>query len=100
MAGDEFSDFGVFEVPILSEQSGSSTVADRPTILIIDDDESILESLQMALKGSLDVITCASGKEGLEALTPNVAMVILDIKMKGKDGFETYVEINASTIFR
>lgn len=71
----------------------SSPVAGQPTILIIDDDEGILETLQLALKGSFDVIACASGTEGIEALTPNVSVVILDIKMKGKDGFETYVEI-------
>jgi DNA-binding response OmpR family regulator len=93
MAAGEFTDFDLFKVPKSSGGSRSSTVASLPRILIIDDDEGILESLQMALKGSFDVITCASGNEGVEALTPNVGAVILDIKMKGKDGFETYVEI-------
>src|SRR6185295_15573163 len=93
MEGSEFTDLDIFRVPTSSGQSGSSIVAYRPTILIIDDDEVILETLQLALKGSFDVIACASGNEGIEALTPDVAAVILDIKMQGKDGFETYVEI-------
>jgi signal transduction histidine kinase/HPt (histidine-containing phosphotransfer) domain-containing protein len=61
--------------------------------MVIDDDENIRETLQLALKGLFDVVTCASGDEGIETLTPNVSAVILDIKMKGKDGFETYEDI-------
>jgi signal transduction histidine kinase/YesN/AraC family two-component response regulator/HPt (histidine-containing phosphotransfer) domain-containing protein len=88
----EFSDFDIFRVLMLSEPH-SSLISGRPTIMLIDDDENIRETLQLALKDLFDVITCASGDQGIAALTPNVSAVILDIKMKGKDGFETYEEI-------
>jgi len=92
MTGSESTDFDIFRVPISSGPE-SSLISSRPTVMAIDDDENIRETLQLALKGLFDVIICASGDEGIEALTPNVSAVILDIKMKGKDGFETYAEI-------
>ena len=92
MIATEFSDFDIFRVPVPSLLE-SSLLPSRPTVMVIDDDENIRETLQLALKGLFDVITCASGNEGIEALTPNVSAVILDIKMTGKDGFETYAEI-------
>jgi CheY-like chemotaxis protein len=92
MTTSEFTDFDIFRVPISSGLE-SSLISSRPTVMVIDDDENIRETLQLALKGLFDVIACASGAEGIAALTPNVSAVILDIKMKGKDGFETYAEI-------
>jgi signal transduction histidine kinase/YesN/AraC family two-component response regulator/HPt (histidine-containing phosphotransfer) domain-containing protein len=92
MTGSKFADFDVFRVPVSSGPE-SSLISSQPTVMVIDDDENIRETLQLALKGLFHVITCASGDEGIEALSPNVSAVVLDIKMKGKDGFETYAEI-------
>ena len=86
-------DFDLFRTPIYSGPATSCSIAGRPNILVIDDDESMRETLKLALKGLFDVITCASGDEGIKALTTDVSAVILDIKMNGKDGFETYGEI-------
>jgi signal transduction histidine kinase/AmiR/NasT family two-component response regulator/HPt (histidine-containing phosphotransfer) domain-containing protein len=92
MRSNQFADFDIFRVPA-SSAPGFPAIPSRPTVMIIDDDENIRETLQLALKGLFNVITCPSGDEGIKALTPNISAVILDIKMKGKDGFETYVEI-------
>ena len=93
MGISRFDDFDVFREPSSSEIARPCSTLARPTILIIDDDESMRETLELALKGLFDLITCASGDEGIKALTPSVAAVILDVKMNGKDGFETYSEI-------
>lgn len=65
----------------------------QPVVLIIDDDASIRESLQIVLEDKYRVFTCAGGDEGIRTVTAEVDAVILDIKMKQKDGFETFVEL-------
>jgi len=93
MALSDFDDFEVFKAtpPLLSSPFASDLA--KPVILVIDDDESILESLAVALKGSFDMIVCTSGDEGIKAVTVDTPAVLLDIKMNGKDGFQTYSEI-------
>ena len=88
-----FDDFDIFRTPTSGPPAELSAPSGRPTILVIDDDEGIRETLQLALKDLFDVISCASGDEGIKALTADIAAVILDVKMNGKDGFETYVEM-------
>lgn len=63
----------------------------KANILIIDDDQSKLDSLELILR-TLDqnIIKCKSGHEGLRALLANeVAIILLDVNMPVLDGFET-----------
>jgi len=64
-------------------------------ILIIDDDESILSFLRERLIGEgFKVLTASDGKEGMSLFNGNqVDLVITDIIMPGKDGFETIIEL-------
>jgi two-component system, NtrC family, nitrogen regulation response regulator NtrX len=66
-----------------------------PTILIVDDEPSILQSLSGILSDEgFDVLTAANGYEALkmiEAESPD--LVLLDIWMPGLDGIETLKEI-------
>jgi ActR/RegA family two-component response regulator len=39
--------------------------ANRPRILIVDDDESILDALKRQMRSRLDVNTAAGGKEAI-----------------------------------
>ncbi len=61
------------------------------TILIIDDEESILKSLSGVLSDEgYEVMTASSGQEGLGIfLETQPALVFLDIAMPGIDGIET-----------
>lgn len=61
----------------------------KPTIMIIDDDKTVRDSLRLLLRDHYNVILCSSGQEGIDAITPDVQAVILDIKMEHLDGFET-----------
>ena len=70
------------ENALLSEQIVS--------ILIIDDDPSIRRGLDRIFSHQYDVITVENGKKGIEVLSNDVHCVILDVKMKGLDGFSTY----------
>lgn len=61
----------------------------RPTILVIDDDESMRRGLSRSLSHRFNVLLAASGHEGLKTFNENdVDSVILDVKMPGMDGFE------------
>jgi two-component system, NtrC family, nitrogen regulation response regulator NtrX len=67
------------------------------SVLIIDDETSILKSLGGALKDEgYRVRSCTSGKEGLETLRADRSdVVLLDIWMPDMDGLETLKQIKA-----
>ena len=64
-------------------------------ILIIDDDKSILSFLKERLTcEGFNVLTAIDGKEGITLFNDNkVDLVITDIIMPDKDGFETIIEL-------
>lgn len=72
-----------------------------PSVLIIDDEPSILQSLGGVLTDEgFEVMTASNGYEGLkmiEAESPDI--VLLDIWMPGIDGIETLKEIKKNNPF-
>jgi two-component system nitrogen regulation response regulator NtrX len=68
------------------------------TVLVVDDEQSILQSLQGILSDEgLEVITAASGPvaiDKIDEVMPDI--VLLDIWMPDMDGIETLVKIKAS----
>jgi len=68
------------------------------TILIVDDEESILRSLEGILSDEgFEVINAMSGAEAMEKIQEELPdLVLLDIWMPGKDGIETLADIKAS----
>ncbi|MCJ8500947.1 sigma-54-dependent transcriptional regulator [Desulfatitalea alkaliphila] len=66
-----------------------------PTIMIVDDEPSIVQSLKGLLTDEgFEVLTAANGYEALQLLeTEAPDMVLLDIWMPGIDGIETLKEI-------
>jgi two-component system nitrogen regulation response regulator NtrX len=69
-------------------------------ILVIDDERGIRDSLQMVLEyAGYDVSLAPDGEQGLTRLRearPPVDLVLLDIKMPGKDGLQVLEEIKAA----
>ncbi|MGB9700507.1 MAG: response regulator [Thermodesulfobacteriota bacterium] len=63
----------------------------KPRILCVDDDQSILKTLEMLLvPNGYEVIKAGSGEEALKKLLEErVDLIIMDVKMPGMDGFET-----------
>jgi two-component system nitrogen regulation response regulator NtrX len=68
------------------------------TVLIVDDEESIIQSLQGILTDEgFEVISAGSGPAGLEKIDEVMPdIVLLDIWMPGMDGLETLVKIKES----
>ena len=68
------------------------------TILIVDDDEKIVETLSIILKKEgYDILTGANGNDGLKlCLEQKVDLVITDIVMPEKEGLETIIDMKKS----
>lgn len=63
-------------------------------ILIIEDDEDIREGVRILLESQNYLVEEAkNGKEGLELLTEDTDMVVLDVMMPGMNGLKTCREI-------
>lgn len=63
-------------------------------ILVVDDSAVILASVEQKLKDLYDVVTVNSGERALRYLRREKCdLILLDIKMEGKDGIETLREL-------
>ncbi len=71
----------------------------EPIVLIIDDDKNVREALRLILGKKYNLILCSSGWEGIEKVNTQVHAVVLDIKMEGKNGFETFIEIKEKSAY-
>ena len=67
---------------------------DRPTILVVDDDTEIINYMRMLFSHDYRLITCLDADTALEEMRaeePNI--VLSDVAMPGKDGYELCQEI-------
>jgi DNA-binding NtrC family response regulator len=62
-------------------------------VLVVDDDGDMRRALELLLSSQYRVITCATATKGVEAFNDEVCAVVLDVKMKGNDGFWACDEI-------
>lgn len=71
-----------------------------PTVLVIDDDTSVLKALARLLRSfELNVITFSSPQEFLERLEPGIhGCLVLDVAMPGLNGLELQQELAARNI--
>jgi CheY-like chemotaxis protein len=60
----------------------------KPKVLCVDDEPQVLEGLNLHLRQHYEVTTATSGEAGLAhlQLTPDVAVVLSDMRMPGMDG--------------
>jgi DNA-binding response OmpR family regulator len=73
----------------------AAMAADRSQILVVDDDESIREVVQLVLeRGGMAVRTAEDGRAALKILFGgSVDAVLLDVDMPGLDGWQTLERI-------
>jgi signal transduction histidine kinase len=74
-----------------SAESATAEAASKAKILLVDDEPKSLYALQQLLAPLGDeLMTAASGEEALKlALKHDYAVILLDVRMPGIDGFET-----------
>ncbi|MDD5066703.1 MAG: ATP-binding protein [bacterium] len=73
-----------------------AAMPEHETVLLVDDDENIIRSLEFIFKDKYNIISCLTGSEALEKFSQNkdkISAVLLDIKMDDKDGIEIFQEI-------
>ena len=67
------------------------------TLLLVDDESSVVESLRFVLKDNYKVLSTLSGKEALKILEKeHVDLVLLDLKMHELDGLEVLKRLQSS----
>ena len=77
----------MFPQPINQPTEGKSA---QPILLIIDDNVDINNALTNVLQSRYRLITCLNYEEAKRSLIPEIKVVLLDIKMAGKDGIAVY----------
>jgi two-component system cell cycle response regulator len=75
------------------------TVKQKPTIMIVDDEENMLQSLETLFSENYKVITARDGKEALEIIEEemeypeDISVIIADQRMKGLTGVELLIQL-------
>ena len=99
LEGDGVADFRIIDTPQTVTAPLASSIAqhtedDRPTILIVDDDTEIINYMRLLFSQDYRLITCLDADTALEEMRaeePN--LVLSDVAMPGKDGYELCQEI-------
>lgn len=71
----------------------------KAKVIIIEDEPEISELIELYLaKEGIETLTCATGEEGLEALSAGDAdLLILDLNLPGIDGYEVLESLRRSS---
>ncbi|MBP7280814.1 MAG: ATP-binding protein [Leptospiraceae bacterium] len=85
--------------PLNFEFSKSTNLPNKPLILIVDDDSNVREALKITLGKKFDLTLCSNGNEAIENVNLPFCSVLLDIKMEGKNGFETFLELKKKKLY-
>ena len=73
----------------------------RPTILIVDDADEILQLVGLTLEDDYDIRTATDGVEALESIAEQRPdMLVLDVMMPRKTGYEVCTELKADPDLR
>ena len=72
-------------------------MAQKRSILVVDDESGIRDSIRLILKPNYDVYTAANGSEALQCIQKDkIDIVTLDLRMPGLSGIEVLKEIKKS----
>ena len=73
---------------------------DEPTVLVVEDEETLVEIYVQWLEDTYDTRSATSGEEALELLDSSVSVVLLDRLMPGMSGDEVLEHVRERTAAR
>jgi DNA-binding NtrC family response regulator len=83
-----------YVIELITEKMGPKQT-EKGSILIIDDEAVVRESLRDSLKDTHDVTTAETGEEALELVKKqDFDILIVDIRLPGKSGLEVVKEVS------
>lgn len=96
LEGDGVADYRIIDMPVSpqADRQPPQSEDDRPTILVVDDDTEIINYMRLLFSQDYHLITCLDADTALEEMRaeePNI--VLSDVMMPGKDGYELCQEI-------
>ena len=69
---------------------------DKPKVLVVDDEESVLAMTGLILKEEgYQVEPCSTGEEAIDKINKSIHAVVLDINMPGLTGLQVFKKIKA-----
>ena len=78
----------------LTQETSQTAAAEKPTLLIVDDEPGPRESLRIVFKDRYNCVTASCGREGIEyARAHPIDAAILDIKMPDLTGVDVLREL-------
>jgi DNA-binding NtrC family response regulator len=83
----------LLENVLLNRRPGSDAPSPRYSVVVIDDDKRMRDSLSFVLGERYELTLCATAKEGVDAVNEDTCAVILDVRMPEQDGFWACTEI-------
>jgi len=83
--------------PAATAPTGTTGTSGRPSLVVIDDDPSVLDLMSRFLtKEGFDVHTASNGRDGLElAKTTHPVAITTDVMMPGMDGWSVITALKA-----
>ena len=73
-------------------------VPDRPTVLVVDDEEAYVDAFARWLGTDYDVRTATNGEDAFQQLDEAIDVILLDRRMPGLSGDEVLSEVRARDI--
>jgi CheY-like chemotaxis protein/AraC-like DNA-binding protein len=84
-------------LPGVEPKDTGVTDSTRPTVLSVDDEQAILDSIRLELEDDFDVVTATSGAEALDLLAHRpVDVVLLDLLMPDMEGEEVLRRLSSA----
>jgi len=88
----------VFNIKNLPKNNHSSSITNKPLIMIVDDEQNNLKVLQQLLESYATIITANSGHAALELINSKanpeeIQLIISDQRMPGMTGIELFEQI-------
>jgi len=82
-------------IPWVNERASTQLTHAKPTILLIDDDYAVRESLRRVLAAeAFEVVTAKGGKDALESLQEHIPdLIIMDLCMAPLTGWDLMVHL-------